>query len=84
MVLHVQIRFNLINNNILPLTNVLFLDVKMNDVVFSKRLKVLITSDTTRTHFVTLDIERSKEVRSDVYNLRLTGNFSKCLARYSM
>merc|ERR1712131_369110 len=47
-------------------------DVKMNDVVFSKRLKVLITSDTTRTHFVTLDIERSKEVRSDVYNLRLT------------
>ena len=45
----------------------------MNDVVFSKRLKVLITSDTTRNHFVTLDIERSKEVRSDVYNLRLTG-----------
>ena len=56
----------------------------MNDVVFSKRLKVLITSDITRTHFVTLDIERSKEVRSDVYNLRLTGSFTNLLDRQVM
>ena len=45
----------------------------MNDVIFTKNLKVLITSDTTKQSYINLDIERSTEVRSNVFNIRLTG-----------
>ena len=44
----------------------------MNEVIFAKQLRVLITSDVTRQHQIELIIERAKEVRSNVYNLRLT------------
>jgi hypothetical protein len=44
----------------------------MNDVIFSKKLKVLISSETTKVIHVNLDIERSTEVRSNVFNIRLT------------
>ena len=45
----------------------------MNDVIFSKKLKVLITSDTTRQHHINVDIERTTELRTNVFHIRLTG-----------
>ena len=45
----------------------------MNDVIYSERVKVLITSDAARHHYINLEIERLKEIRSNVYQIRLTG-----------
>ena len=44
----------------------------MNEIIFSKQLRVIITTDVTRHHHIQLNIERAKEVRSNVYHLRLT------------
>ena len=44
----------------------------MNEIIFSKQLRVIITTDVTRHHHIQLIIERAKEVRSNVYHLRLT------------
>jgi len=45
----------------------------MAEVIFSRQLRVIITSaSTSRHHHIELIIERAKEVRSNCYHLRLT------------